>query len=153
MLEHCKDAKERWGGVSHIVDRWLEERQDALVIYCNLSEHDEFQPEEHGEQVRRLCQLLVDYSSAGHFEIYKQLVAEAREFDDQPAIEAAADLYGTIDPTTDVILDFNDKYQEIDDLDTLREDLSRLGAALETRFSAEDQMIAVLHDAHRDMVS
>lgn len=153
MLENCKNAKERWGGVNHIVDRWLEERQDALVLFCALSEHDQYHPEQHGEQVQRLCQLLVDYSSAGHFEIYKQLVAEAREFDDQPAIEAASDLYATIDPTTDVILDFNDKYQEIDDLDALRGDLSRLGAALETRFSAEDQMIAVLHDAHKDLVA
>ncbi|AFU99742.1 sigma D regulator [Simiduia agarivorans] len=153
MLENCKSAKERWGGVSEIIDRWLQERQDALVLYCKLSEHDEFEPERHGDDVRSLCQLLVDYSSAGHFEVYKQLVAEAKEFDDQDAIAEAAELYSEIDPTTDLILDFNDKYQEIDDLDALRADLSRLGSALETRFSAEDRMIAVLHDAHKDLVS
>jgi regulator of sigma D len=31
MLENCKSAKERWGGVSEIIDRWLEERQQMLV--------------------------------------------------------------------------------------------------------------------------
>ena len=77
MLDNCKTAKERWGGVSDIIDRWLQERQNALVLYCKLSDNDEFEPEEHGDSVRTLCQLLVDYSSAGHFEVYKQLVKEA----------------------------------------------------------------------------
>ena len=152
MLDNCKTAKERWGGVSDIIDRWLQERQHALVLYCKLSEHDEFEPVEHGDKVRTLCQLLVDYSSAGHFELYKQLVKEGHKFDDQAAIEEASSLYVEIDPTTDVILDFNDKYQETDDLTSLRADLSTLGDALETRFSAEDRMIAVLHDAHKDLV-
>lgn len=33
MLENCQSAKERWGGVSEIIDRWLEERQQMLVQY------------------------------------------------------------------------------------------------------------------------
>lgn len=153
MLDNCKTAKERWGGVSDIIDRWLQERQDALVLYCKLSDNDVYEPVQHGDSVRTLCQLLVDYSSAGHFEVYKQLVREAHEFDDQAAIDEAASLYAEIDPTTDVILDFNDKYQETDDLTSLRADLSKLGDALETRFAAEDGMIAVLHDAHKDLVA
>jgi len=30
MLENCQSAKERWGGVSEIIDRWLQERQELL---------------------------------------------------------------------------------------------------------------------------
>lgn len=153
MLEDCKTAKERWGGVSDIVDRWLQARQDALILYCTLSDHNAFEPSQHGDSVRHLCQLLVDYSSAGHFEIYKQLVNEAHEFDDKAGIEEASNLYSKIDPTTDIILDFNDKYQEIDDLEALRADLSTLGSALETRFSAEDRLISVLHDSHKDLIA
>ncbi len=41
MLENCKDAKERWGGVNEIIDRWLEERQQMLVQYCALSGLDQ----------------------------------------------------------------------------------------------------------------
>ncbi|MBB3169912.1 sigma D regulator [Simiduia aestuariiviva] len=153
MLEKCATAKERWGGVSDIIDRWLQARQDMLVLYCKLSDFDAFEPEQHGDKVRTLCQMLVDYSSAGHFEVYKQLVNEAKEFGDTEAISEAVELYTKIDPTTDVILDFNDKYQETDDLDALRNDLSQLGDALETRFAAEDRLIAVMHDAHKDLVA
>ena len=52
-----------------------------------------------------------------------------------------------------MILDLNDKYQETDDLTTLEPDLSHLGEVLETRFEAEDRMIAVLHVAHKDLVA
>ena len=38
------------------------------------------------------------------------------------------------DATTELILDFNDKYQETDDLDTLNTDLSKVGEWLATRF-------------------
>ena len=34
MLENCKTARERWGGVSVIIDRWLQERQDLLVLFA-----------------------------------------------------------------------------------------------------------------------
>ena len=59
----------------------------------------------------------------------------------------------TIDKTTETLLDFNDKYQETDDLGELSCDLSIMGQGLEPRFSAEDQMIEVLHTSHKDMVA
>ena len=31
MLENCRNARERWGGVSELIDRWLKERQELLV--------------------------------------------------------------------------------------------------------------------------
>jgi len=96
---------------------------------------------------------MVDYISAGHFEIYDQLVKEGREFEDADALKQAGQLFNIIDETTEVILDLNDKYQETDDLTTLEPDLSHLGEALETRFEAEDRMIAVLHVAHKDLVA
>jgi regulator of sigma D len=155
MLENCKDAKERWGGVSEIIDRWLEERQQMLVQYCDLSALDSATSNDafRGEKLRELCQILVDYVSAGHFEIYDQLIKEGREFEDQEALQEAGKLYGVIDKTTEKLLDFNDKYLETDDLSSLTPDLSTLGETLETRFSAEDRMISVLHTSHRDLVS
>ena len=154
MLENCKTAKERWGGVSEIVDRWLQERQDLLVQYCALSSLHETNESEvsQGHKLRNLCQIVVDYISAGHFEIYDQLIKEGREFDDADALQKASSLFKVIDKTTETLLDFNDKYQETDDLTTLAKDLSRLGESLESRFEAEDHMIAVLHVAHKDLV-
>lgn len=154
MLENCKSAQERWGGVSEIIDRWLEERKELLVDYCELSnavKND--QGEELGGMLRKLCQIMVDYVSAGHFEVYEQLMQEAKDFDDTEGLRLAGGLYKTIDATTEDILDFNDKYQETDDLDALNADLSKVGEWLATRFEAEDRMIEVLHVAHKDQVA
>ena len=155
MLDNCKDAKERWGGVSEIIDRWLEERQQLLVQYCALSGLDQAvtSDELRGEKLRIFCQILVDYVSAGHFEIYDQLMKEGREFDDAEALQEAGKLYAQVDKTTEQLLDFNDKYLETDDLSSLTYDLSYVGEALEVRFSAEDRMISVLHTSHKDLVS
>ncbi len=153
MLENCKSALERWGGVSDIIDKWLEERQQLLVDYCMLS--DDIQAMDNvscGEEVQSLCQILVDYISAGHFEIYDQLVKEGEELDDQDGLKTAGEHYKKVDGTTEYILDFNDKYQEIDDLDAIENDLSRLGEKLAERFESEDKMIEVLHFAHQDQV-
>jgi regulator of sigma D len=155
MLENCKSAKERWGGVNDIIDRWLQERQELLVDYCSLSGIDSFDENnsDHGNMIRHFCQTLVDYVSAGHFEVYDQLIKEGQEFGDKKALETAAKLYDSIDSTTEFLLDFNDKYQETDDLSALSSDLSQAGQQLENRFEAEDQMIAVLHTKHKDLVA
>lgn len=155
MLENCKSAKERWGGVSDIIDRWLQERQEMLVRYCSLWDTDPFDEEDNSQRdhLQQLCQLMMDYVSAGHFEVYDQLLKEGREFDDKPGLVEANRLYNLVEATTDAVLEFNDKYQETDDLSTLPNDLSRLGEQLETRFEAEDGMIAVLHVAHKGLVA
>jgi regulator of sigma D len=154
MLENCKSAKERWGGVNAIIDRWLDDRQAMLVQYCSLSGLDQnLSDAQRGEKLRIFCQILVDYVSAGHFEVYDQLIKEGREFDDADALKEASKLYDVIDSTTEKLLDFNDKYLETDDLSSLTEDLSRLGETLEVRFTAEDRLVAVLHTAHKDLVS
>ncbi len=154
MLENCQSAKERWGGVSDIIDRWLHGRQSMLVLFCKLSENQEdVQDPDNQESLRHFCQLLVDYVSAGHFEIYEHLITEGYEFDDQDGLRKAKAHYKKVDATTEGILDFNDKYQETDDLDSLLEDLSALGESLATRFEGEDSMIEILHMSHKDQVA
>lgn len=154
MLENCKSAQERWGGVSEIIDRWLQERQQMLVLYCSLSEIcDDPDHPERAPKVKSLCEIVVDYVSAGHFEVYDQLFQEGEEFEDREGLKQAGALFKIIDASTEVALDFNDKYQETDDLDAISPDLSHLGETLVTRFEAEDKMIEVLHVAHKDQVA
>ena len=150
MLENCKTLQERWGGVNEIIDRWLQRRQALLVGYCELSNISTFDSEnpEHGGQLKTLCENLVDYISAGHFEVYQQLMEEGRAFDDQAALNEASEMLTRIHDTTQTALDFNDKYLETDDLGTLGADLSELGELLAARFEIEDRMIEVLHSAH-----
>lgn len=150
MLENCKTATERWGGVNQIIDRWLHSRQNMLVKYCTLSDTSSV---DRAQSVRGFCQAMVDYVSAGHFEIYDQLALEGKEFNDKDALKQGAQLFAEVDKTTEAILDFNDKYLETDDLSSIDTDLSAIGETLETRFTAEDGMIAVLHNAHKDLVA
>ncbi|MFW5823861.1 MAG: sigma D regulator [Marinobacter sp.] len=156
MLDNCRNAKERWGGVHQLIDRWLKERQELLVQYCELSDSARNTPSEDlGRKLERLCQVLVDYTSAGHFEVYDQLIEEAREFDDG-GVELASRLYPRISATTEVVLDFNEridgKRPAESEMDDLMAELSRLGEVLETRFELEDFLIEHLHNAHADQV-
>lgn len=157
MLDNCRNARERWGGVSELIDRWLKERQELLVRYCELSGENDFsQTEALREKCVRLCEVLVDYVSAGHFEVYEQLIQEAREFNDG-GLELAAKVYPRIEETTEVALNFNDRLdgrilseEEVRDLFV---ELSRLGEVLETRFEMEDFLIEHLHNAHAEKMA
>ncbi|MEX2475337.1 sigma D regulator [Marinobacter sp.] len=156
MLENCRNARERWGGVSELIDRWLKERQELLVHYCDLSgESDYTETEALREKFVRLCEVLVDYVSAGHFEIYEQLTQEAREFNDG-GLELAARLYPKITETTETALNFNDRLNgqtlTEEEVRQLFSELSELGEILESRFEMEDYLIEHLHNAHADKV-
>lgn len=154
LKNNVVSARERWGGVSDTIDRWLQERQELLVIYCTLSDiASDPDKIERGGELKALCQVMVDYVSAGHFEIYNQLLEEGREFDDKIGLKKASSLYQSVDATTEYVLDFNDKYQETDDMESIASDLSRLGEVLVARFEAEDGMIEVLHTAHKEKVA
>ena len=157
MLEHCQNARERWGGVSELIDRWLKERQDLLVRYCELSaENDYSQCDSLQPKLVRLCEMLMDYVSAGHFEIYEQLVRGAREFNDDDGLELAAKVYPRITETAQVILDFNDRVDGSElsepEMQALFTKLSLVGETLASRFELEDLLIAHLHTANEDKV-
>lgn len=150
MLNDLQKLKQHWGGVSDIVDRWLEERRELLVKYCELVEIHDFDGnnQSHGEKLKGFCEVMVDYVSVGHFEVYEELVKEAKAFSDKEGLKTGADLMNRIQPSTEAVLDFNDKYLATDDLESLPTDLSVVGEALEQRFETEDKMIEVLHNAH-----
>lgn len=156
MLENCRSASERWGGVSELIDRWLKERQELIVQYCDLSGAEAGSSTEALRQkFNRLCEVLLDYVSAGHFEIYEQLIREAKEFDDG-GLELAAQVYPRIEKTTEVALAFNDRLEASSltdsELSSVFESLSKLGESLETRFELEDFLIEHLHNVHADQV-
>lgn len=65
MLKDLTKLKEHWGGVSDIVDRWLEERRELLVKYCDLIEIHDFDSANraHGDKLQSFCEVMVDYVS------------------------------------------------------------------------------------------
>jgi len=149
MLDNCKDNRERWRGVETLLQVWLKERRELLVKYTAIAATlDRREARDIDSGLRRLRQLLVDYVSAGHFEIYSQLVREAEAFADGTG-ETAARIIPSIGDTTEVILGFDEKYSNPECRGAeLEDDLSLLGEMLESRFELEDRLIAVLHRSH-----
>ena len=150
MLDDCKDNRERWQAVEGLLQSWLKERRDVLVKYTTiaaiLESRADRPPLEFGLQ--GLCQVLVDYVSAGHFEIFHELIREAEAFADG-SDKLANELIPSIGDTTEVILGFDEKYvSAADHPESLGADLSLLGEVLESRFQLEDRLIAVLHRSH-----
>lgn len=154
MSKDGQTLEQHWGNVTEILDRWLIERRELLVKYSELGEIKTFDGanSDHGLKLQEFCQLLVDYVSTGHFEIFEQLAGEGKAFSDRDGLKQGADLMEMIQPSTELILDFNDKYLATDDLVALSQDLSNIGEALAQRFESEDALIAVLHDAHLEQL-
>ncbi|WP_430460631.1 sigma D regulator [Thalassolituus sp. LLYu03] len=157
MLEGCKTAQERWGGVHKLIDSWLNARQELIVEFCRLSASKPLSAEEPlSATLASFCQNLMDYCSTGHFEIYEQLVREAKDYEDEDGLELARTLVPQLDTLTTRCVDFNDTYDQnctFDMLAQLPGELSGIGEILEERFQLEDRLIERLHNIHRDLVA
>ncbi|RTE64442.1 sigma D regulator [Amphritea opalescens] len=154
MLEKCRNAQERWGGVSDIIDNWLDGRQKLISFFVSLPQQNV--QDALNDKIQEFCQLMMDYISSGHFEVYEQLLKQGSEFNDG-SLEKAQALFPNIQNSTDAALDFNDLYSNFEGI-TLQQmyeltcQLSSLGETLEERFALEDKMIEILHIAHRERV-
>lgn len=154
MLTRLEQAQQQWGGSLNAIDNWLNERQEVLVCYYQLagltpSEHTDRALPQHSE-IQSFCQLLMDYLSAGHFEVFDQIVAQCKK-NGPESLALANKIYPEISKTTDIALAFNDKFAEITEqslLDGFDQNLSALGQFLEERFELEDQLIEALYKKH-----
>ncbi len=156
MLEQVKDSREQWGGVNHIITTWLIERQELIRLLCSLTDSSMKETEaEFKEALERFCEVLVDYLSAGHFEIFTELENEARTFDER-GIQLVEALYPYLQQSTEVGLWFNDRCNQLRHSDSLyeqiRSDLSHLGESLTDRFQLEDQLIQYVHKSNEKIL-
>ena len=145
---------EFWPWVHERIKHWLEARRVLLITFCELSNIKDFRDQDlrQGQLLQTFCQQLVDYISAGHFEIFEQLINEGHLFNDAEALASGKKLLPAIYSLTDLILDFNDKYLATDDCSSLAIDLSNLGENMAQRFEIEDSMVNILHSAHYQQV-
>ena len=136
--------------VESLLQRWLAERQQLMSLLCELSVTVKDGVHRAGvrQKLDRFCEVLVDYVSAGHFEIYCELL-DAGARSGAARGREAADLYAKIVPTTGVALDFNDHYFNGGSGREIVQDLSGLGQVLASRFDWEDTLIRRLHLAGR----
>lgn len=158
MLTEAINPIEHWGQVDKLIKQWLKERQELIVLYCKVDGLKEFTPQDTpiAVKVQALCQVLIDYVSAGHFEIYDQLVREAEHFNDDYQ-ERVSRVLPRIEASTALALEFNDRYASVakceKGLKSLAKDLNTLGMVMVERFDLEDQLIDHLHNCHRERVA
>ncbi|MCG6200179.1 sigma D regulator [Psychromonas antarctica] len=154
MLTKLEQAKNEWGGTLSVIDNWLKDRQELVVLYCKIAALPPYQQTIRSlptqENITKFCQILLDYTSKGHFEVYEQIILQCK-LDGENNLKIAQELYSRITTTTDTALSFNDKYaysasdSALLDFD---EDLSELGQVMESRFEREDQLLEVVHLHH-----
>ena len=127
-------------------------RQAVMAKYCKLagvSSFDNRSTEQHrpqADQLLEFCQVMVDYTAMGHFEVYQRIM-EGNERR-QAVKDVASEVYPAIAETTDYLVDFNDKYDDLngtpEESDLLDTDLARLGEIIAIRAGLEDQILAAL---------
>lgn len=128
------------------VDAWLLERQEVISLFNALQNklHDDTISHDEFPLLQEFCQVLMDYISAGYFEIYRELLqaaSAARPF----AADTLASMLAPVHSSTDLALNFNDQFSDArtwhDHHAILLTELTRLMLALEERFNSEDALI------------
>jgi len=126
------------------INELLTERQEVLVAMCELAEMEskDVDAEAVIEYLKTFSQTLVDYTALGHFEIYERII-DGKER--RVKVNRVADqVYPSISTTTEYIVEFNDKYDGADDLESLTnlyKDLSFIGEAIAQRIESEDKLL------------
>ena len=68
--------KDRREGTHEMVRKLLEERQEMLLMFCRVAGLEPFKDATpNADVLQEFCQVLVDYSAFGHFEIYERIVS------------------------------------------------------------------------------
>lgn len=150
MLQNLEASQRRFGGKDEAIDRWLESRKTLLVQFLGLTQN-RAQPGAlpKREQLTDFFDALVDYVSAGHFEIYEELLEKAEHCGSE-AVALAKELFPQFSASTDLALAFTDRYADAGDEEMVNHfdrDLARLGSDLTGRFELEDRLIGALCEA------
>lgn len=147
------ETQERRRDLGETLQALKEQRQKTLLSYCGLVGVDvpgtttadginDVPP----VALQEFLNIMVDYLAMGHFTVYQRII-EGKER--RGAVREAAEVaYPGIGETTDVMVEFNDKYEHFDGADAdqkaIKEDLSRLGEMLAIRGDLEDEIISAL---------
>ncbi len=143
MASQQQHARQDQGhAVDLMINHWLIERQELISRLVHLTEG------QSQEDVDAFRDVLVDYISAGHFEIFAELEAEAKAMDIR-GVQLLNALYPHIQRSTDAALNFDehcDYYSRSRaQAPVLKAELSHLGELLADRFQLEDQLIEFVH--------
>lgn len=145
----AKKVQERRNATKDLVSKITVERTEVLAQFCRLAGLDPFKddrPEKPAQVLlQEFCQILVDYIAVGHFGLYERIVNGNERRRD--LADLAQRIYPRIAESTQIALDFNDKYDCEDHCEiteALQKDLSKLGEDLAQRIELEDKLLSKL---------
>ncbi len=140
--------RERRANTYRLIEDLVNTRTEMLALFNQLAAMRPFDDREPVlDLLNDFCEILVDYTAAGHFSIYR-FIEEGSERR-RAVLELAQRIYPSILDSTRCIVEFNDRYVESADageveLEQLEDDLSTLGLRMADRIEYEDQLIAML---------
>ncbi len=159
MLNNLNMSAEHLGGNNDPVDHWLQDRRDLLVSYYHLAglkpNKDCFMALNE-KALNAFCQCLVDYLSAGHFNIYERVIKETAQDD---SLRATSQIYPALQANTSALMKIYDTHLENainhDNYHEFQTVLSRISEILEARFMLEDKLVqlAFKHNPNKPRMS
>ena len=150
MVSDYSVGNDRRGKSREKLATLVKTRSETLSLYTELANQRPFEADEvTSEALQEFCQALIDYTASAHFQLYRYISDKLERR--TPVLEVADRIYPRIVQTTDTILRFNDKYEDVDILNgnaeiltLLDSDLSTLGETLAERIQLEDQVIGAI---------
>ena len=156
MAQQTHAALQQWQRIELLVQQWLGERKQLLRMLCSLRNltNSNRQRNPLPQRVQQFCELLMDYISAGYFEIYRELAREAR-YSQRENPELVASILRRLEESTDAALAFNDDFDTGEHIaarqEVLPQRLNDLLNKLEERFALEDQLIVSIHQREQPL--
>ena len=146
MLTAAETANERRTQSHNLIGDLVSTRTEMLALYTRLAAKKPFTDlEAVTDLLQEFCQIMVDYTASAHFRLYRFL--DERIERRRGVLRIAEVIYPRVIETTQAIIDFNDRYEDINtgyEPTNLEHDLSWLGERLAERIELEDQLIEVL---------
>ncbi len=137
-------TQERRTGTQEMISKLLAERQEVLVLFCRVAGLEPYsRTDSLNNLLQSFCQVLVDYTAFGHFEVFGY-ISDGRERRSS-VLKIVEEIYPDFVEASEAAVNFNDKYDLSDhalNFDHLAEDLSQLGEELASRIELEDRLLA-----------
>jgi len=118
------DRRER---LHHTIRSLMKLRQDVIVSYCQMAGVSSFDKRDletrsvEPSELRSFCQIMVDYTAMGHFEIYQRII-DGKER--RKAVKVVA--------------------ESAEEVEMLQGDLEKLGQIISVRGELEDKLLEAL---------
>lgn len=129
--------------LKYSLKQWLKLRQELIIQFNTLCQLRPFLNSKDTYYLEgaliSFCQLLLDYMSMGHFQMFEKLLANIENT--STIREFQASHFEALKTTTLNALNFSDSYSTHFKANTLEKDLSQLGEELALRFDLEDDLI------------